>query len=66
MIEIAQNLFIPTKRIVSMRIFEKNSVIKVRIAMDTINTEEREQFSGQMKDHTEAKAFIQNVSNQMS
>lgn len=65
MLEIAQGLYVPVNRIVSLRIFEKEQVIKVRIAMDTVNAEERVLYSGQMKNMEEAKAFVQNVSNKM-
>ena len=65
MIEVSPGLYLPAQRIVNMRIFEKEGVIKVRIAVDTINAEERVCYSGQMQNLEQAKTFIQNCGNQM-
>lgn len=65
MIEVSPGLYVPASKIVNMRIFTKEGVIKVRIAIDTINPEERVCYSGQMQDEQQAKQFIQNCGNAM-
>ena len=65
MIEVANGLYVPASRIVNMRIFEKEGSVKVRIALDTVNPEERVVYSGAMENKDQAKIFIQNCSNQM-
>lgn len=65
MIEVSPGLYLPASRIVNMRIFAKDNVMKVRIAVDTINAEERVCYSGQMANEQEAKNFIQHCANQM-
>lgn len=65
MIEVSPGLYLPASKIVNMRIFEKDGVIKVRIAVDTINPEERVSYSGQMQSQEQARQFIQNCGNAM-
>ncbi len=65
MIEVSPGLYVPASKIVNMRIFTKDNVMKVRIAIDTINPEERVCYSGQMQDEQQAKQFIQNCGNAM-
>lgn len=66
MIEIAPNLYIFPQDVRTARIFEKDGVIKIRLAMDTVNIAEREQFSGKMDNMEQAKNFIQYLSYQRS
>lgn len=65
MIEVSPGLYIPAAKIVNMRIFIKDNVRKVRIAIDTINPEERVCYSGEMQSEEQAKQFIQNCGNAM-
>lgn len=63
MLEIAPNKYIVASRIVGCRIYEKDSKIGIAISMDTVNPDEKTAFTGQMKDMTEAKTFVDNISN---
>lgn len=65
MIEIAPGLYIPASRIVAARIYEKEGKFSVRFAMDTVNVEERAQFSGKLDNREQALAIVQNAGNAM-
>lgn len=63
--EISKGLFIPARKVVKARIYEKDGGYKVAITMDTVNKEESTVFSDQMVNYEGATALIKSLSTAM-